>query len=333
MQANTRYVLLDIGIGGYQPALAEDVAKNGYGDCKALVNYTKGLLEAAGIESYYTLVRAGEESPINRNFVDQVFNHVILCVPMKKDTVWLECTNQYFPFNYLGTFTDNRDVLLITPDGGKLVRTPSFSRNENSIRRTGIVSLNNFGKSTIRLNTRYSGSEYSKNLGLFETYSEDELKRYLAKDSRFSDISTTAVKYTDNKSEKPSSELTYEMVINDFGSLTGTILSFSPTLGVNDFIPDITANIEIKRGITIQDSIIYNLPLGYKVDIKPSDVNESSRFGQYSYKFVAKNDRLIYQRRFELNEVEIPAEQSGDFRKFINTIAAKDREIVILTKN
>jgi hypothetical protein len=334
MQSGTRYVLIMLGIGGYQPALAEDVSKTGYGDCKALTNYTKGLLAAANIKSFYTLVKAGrEESPINRDFVDQTFNHIILCVPMKSDTVWLECTSQSFPFNYLGPFTDDRDVVIVTPDGGKLARTPAFRHGENLLRTSGTVSLNNFGKSSVKLTRDYSGALYDLASGQFETSSDDELKRYLSKNLRFSDLKTTTVKFTETKSEKPVASFYYETTVNDFASLTGSLFTFSPALVMEDYMPDIPVTMEIKRSVSIQDSITYNLPIGYKVDAKPADATIKTAFGQYTYKLEAKGDKLVCKRKFELNSQKISEESFGDFREFINSIARKDREQVILAKN
>ena len=61
IQDNTRYIGVQVGIGGYQPIPANDVDRVKYGDCKGLTNYTMALLSAVGIESYYVHVEAGNE--------------------------------------------------------------------------------------------------------------------------------------------------------------------------------------------------------------------------------------------------------------------------------
>src|SRR5262249_15482735 len=52
VQGKTRYVSISLGIGGLQPFPASVVDQVGYGDCKALSNYTVSLLKIAGIRAY-----------------------------------------------------------------------------------------------------------------------------------------------------------------------------------------------------------------------------------------------------------------------------------------
>lgn len=332
MQSRTRYISIQIGIGGCRPADAATVSKCGYGDCKALVNYTMALLKAAGITSYYTLVKSGPDGKLPANFIDDQFDHIILCVPMPKDTVWLECTNQTLPFNNLGDFTEDRLVLLITPDGGKLVRTPAFGKDENVCKRIGSVYLNNFGKSSARLTNYYSGVNYYPASGTFSLASDDEMKRYLRESMRFSDIKPSQVKFSEKRCEKPSATLIYDIDINDFATMTGQLITFNPVLDEQEYLQDLPVTIDIQDHNISYDSITYNLPLGYKVESRPADVLLQTGFGKFSYRLDDKGDRIIYTRYLMITKEEIPPEKFGEFRNFINSIAKTDREVIILQK-
>jgi len=100
MQQKVRYVSIQVGLGGWQPFSAETVDHLSYGDCKALSNYMKSLLEIAGVPAYYVLAKAGQDAGnINKDFICSQFNHAIVMVPFEKDTLFLECTSQLNPLD------------------------------------------------------------------------------------------------------------------------------------------------------------------------------------------------------------------------------------------
>ena len=135
MQQNMRYVSVQLGVGGLKPFAATFVDQKKYGDCKALSNYMGALLKAVHIPSCYAIINAGtNEEPADFSFPSDPFNHVILCVPFKGDTTWLECTSSTQPFGKLGTFTENRTALIVTEDGGKLVSTPRSTMQDNVLK-------------------------------------------------------------------------------------------------------------------------------------------------------------------------------------------------------
>ncbi len=330
MQSKTRYVSIQEGIGGYRPADATAVATNGFGDCKALVNYTKALLKAAGITSYYTSVKSGDDKTIRRNFVANQFDHIILCVPMEKDTVWLECTSQTLPFNYLSSFTDDRYALLLTPEGGKMVRTPEFKKNENILNRSGSVIIHGQGASIFNISNSYSGYYYGDADLLFSNQAEVEMKRSLYSALKFYDFTVSSVSFTEKKSEKPTSNFSYGLSVNDFTVATGKRIYFSPSIAKEYYLQDVPTSLIISKSEILTDSISFYVPYGYKVEFLPADVKLENEFGKFTTRLEVKNDRIIYRRYLEMNKSVIPVERFSEIRSFVNSIAKADREQIIL---
>jgi transglutaminase-like putative cysteine protease len=332
MQSKTRYVSIQIGVGGNQTALASEVVKNGYGDCKALSNYTMALLKAAGIESYMTLVNSGDLEPdIKTDFVDDQFDHVILCVPDSRDTIWLECTSQTLPFNYLGSFTCDRHVLMLTPDGGKLVKTPEYKKEQNLVTQSGSIFFNTTGTSNARLKVTHNGYYYSDNTLLYSLQSEDELKRSLYSKLKYPDFTVSNASYSEVKSENPSSEFSYQVSIRGFGAASGKQIYFTPSLTVEEFLPADTIRLRIRVSDITVDSITYWMPPGYTVESLPEDVTLSNEFGSYKYSLSNSGERIILYRRLELNKGVIPLNKYPEFREFYNNVAKTDRSVVAIT--
>ncbi|GAB4243282.1 MAG: hypothetical protein Tsb0034_21030 [Ekhidna sp.] len=160
LQDKTTYVNVSIEKGGLKSYPASYVSRNKFGDCKALTTYMKAMLKHIGIDSYYTLIRAGEnEHNIVKTLPGQQFNHVILTIPLNQDTIWLETTSQTSPFDYLGTFTQNRNALFIKEES-ELVKTPKLSEDDVLIEDKYFLELNESGEGNFTLNRTSRGKEF-----------------------------------------------------------------------------------------------------------------------------------------------------------------------------
>jgi hypothetical protein len=142
MQRNCRYVGIQLGIGGFKPINNSHVHKTKYGDCKALTAYMQAMLKVLNIESHQALINAGARLlPVDPDFANHQFNHVILCVPNNRDTIWLECTSQDNAAGELGAFTENKLALLCTDQGGVLVATPKSVASNNVLSSSTTVKI------------------------------------------------------------------------------------------------------------------------------------------------------------------------------------------------
>ena len=163
VQEKSRYVNISIGIGGWKPMFAKDVDRLGYGDCKGLSNYTKALLKAVDVPSYNTILYGNpRKRNIEADFVSMQGNHMILAVPNKDSYVFLECTSQVDPFGYQGTFTDDRDVLVVKPEGGEIVHTKIYEDKDNLQTSKGAYSIAENGDFSGKIGIVSEGSQYNK---------------------------------------------------------------------------------------------------------------------------------------------------------------------------
>lgn len=160
LQDETRYINVTIDNGGLKPYPASYVAQNKYGDCKALANYMKAALDLIEVPAYYSTIYAGSPIPaVNHSLPSQQFNHVILCVPLAEDTLWLDCTSKD-PFDYQGTFIQNREALVVTPDGSRLQKVPALTPAQ--VQETRVVEIQPGERNRVRgaFRHRYRGDNF-----------------------------------------------------------------------------------------------------------------------------------------------------------------------------
>ena len=339
VQEKSRYVNISIGIGGWKPMLAADVDRLGYGDCKALSNYTKALLKAVDVPSYNVILYGNpRKRNIEADFVSMQGNHMILAVPNKDSYVFLECTSQVDPFGYQGTFTDDRDVLVVKPEGGEIVHTKIYEDKDNVQISKGAYSIADNGDFTGKIGIVSEGSQYNQkfhNDKLSPTEMEAFYKDYW---STINNLKIKKITFK-NDSDKVSFTENAEIAAVNYGNVSANKIMFA----LNAFNP-LTQSVkrirnrknplEIQRGSVDFDEIEIALPANFSIEFLPSNVEISGKFGEYKTEIIKKNNsNIVYKRKLFLKKGLYSSKEYDEFRLFMEQISRNDNAKIILTKS
>ncbi len=339
MQNNTRYISIQLGIGGWQPFEASFVDSKGYGDCKALTNYTQAMLSEAGIASHHALIRAGEDiEPILADFPGQQFNHVILSVPMQQDTLWLECTSQIESAGYAGSHTGSRKALLVTPDGGKLVNTPDYMAVDNARHRSAVVTLDEKGNGKARVQTRYTGLEHEDRRDVMLSASAEDQRKWLYRNISIPSFEVNDFSFALQKGRLPQVTETLDMSLRQCATISGKRIFLAPNL-MNKWtsIPNSVENrkwdVVRASAYTNTDTIVYELPAGYALEHKPNDTTYKTEFGDFTSSIKVEGNKVTYVRTLQMHKGRFKPEVYAQMLEFMNNIVKADGQQVVFVKN
>ncbi len=339
VQDKTRYISVQVGVGGWKPFKASDVDRLGYGDCKGLTNYTMALLKTVGIEANYALVYSGNyQQSFDEDFALMQGNHVILNLPIKnQEDIWLECTSQIAPFGHLGDFTDDRNVLVVSSNGGEIKRTKKYNIEENKQVINGECNIDSNGSINVEATIVSKGMKYDDRYYL-DKFSKRDLEKHYK--DRWNYINNISIDKTEFFNDKESISLSEDIVFqaNNFAIISGeNMLLNVNVLNKRTYIPDRYRNrklsLKIIRGFKEIDNIKINLPSGYKLESLPAEVITETKFGSYK-QTIEKNgeNSLLYKREFVLKDGKHPKEEYSNFRNFWRDVVRKDNLKVSLIK-
>ncbi|MDP3679308.1 MAG: DUF3857 domain-containing protein [Flavobacterium sp.] len=291
VQQKVRYISIQVGIGGWKPMLATDVDRLGYGDCKALTNYTKALLDVVNVPSYYTILYGDRKKlSIQSDFVSMQGNHVILSIPNGNNYTWLECTSQDDPFGYQGTFTDDREVLVIKPDGGEIVRTKVYEDNGNTQISKGTYTLSANGDFSGKIAIVSEGSQYSQKAAIENVQPTEKEAHYKEYWENINNLKINKISFSNDKDKIRLTENVEINAVNYGNFLANKLIfvvnAFNQTNANIKRIRNRKNPLEIQRGFLDEDEITITLPSGFSTEFLPDKFELNSKFGEYKTEVV-----------------------------------------------
>ncbi len=338
MQDKTRYVSIQLGIGGWKPMLAKDVDRLGYGDCKALSNYTRALLKTVGVDAYYVLIfGSNSKRDFKQDFVAMQGNHAVLTLPTKDNNLFLECTSQTLPFGFQGDFTDDRFALKVTSDGGEIIKTNEYNEKKSSQISKGSYAIDLDGTISGGVTIKSNGVQYDDIYALEKKSKEDIDDYYKSHFYWINNLKMNKIKFNNSKDEV---EFTEDLQISALGygkSNAGVMMVPINVFNQNASIPQRYRTrknpFEISRGYYDEDEIEVTLPEGFKLEAKPDNLELKDKFGTYKMELVVLSpNKLLYKRSFLATKGYYEKEEYENYRKFREQIAKADNSKIVLTK-
>lgn len=340
MQSKTRYVSIQLGIGGWQPFEASTVDQTGYGDCKALSNYMVAMLKEVNVPAYYAIITGSRTNKgFDPSFPTNRANHAVVAVPTATDTLWLECTSQTSPFAYTSDFIDNRYALLVTENGGKLVKTTYYPGEKNVQSRIADVTLDVNGNAKAKVTTTYSGLQYGNDgLEFIVNQSTDDQKKWIQRTTQIPNFDVGQFTLINKKDKIPTAVVKMDLTLNKLASVSNKRIFLTPNLmNKSSFIPEKIDNRKtpfiLGQGFIDIDTIKYQIPESIYPEFLPPTTKLSSRFGTYESGFKLDAGSLIYYRKMTRKDGQYPAESYQELIDFYKSVNKADNtKIVFLSK-
>ncbi len=337
VQEKSRYVGIQVGIGGFKPMLANDVDRLGYGDCKALSNYTRALLNAVDVPSYYTeLYGSKDKKDIRSDFFSVQGNHVILTIPNGDNYVFLECTSQDDPFGYQANFTDDRDVVVMKPDGGEIVKTKNYENKANSQISKGNYFLSENGGVSGKIAIVSEGSQYGQKFHLETTPPTEQEAHYKEYWDNIGNLKINKTTFSNDK-EKVSFTENMEISADNYGKISNgkmifVVNAYNQYTGSVKRIRNRKTPFEIQRGYYDTDEISISLPTGFAIEAIPQNFELNTKFGEYKTEITKKDNNIVYKRSLFVKKGLYKNTEYDEYRLFMEQISRNDNAKIILTK-
>lgn len=337
LKSNVRYVSIQFGIGGYKPFPVKFVDDKKYGDCKALTNYMRYLLDAVGIKAYPALVNAGNESPpADPLFPSSPFNHVILCVPNNGDSVWLECTSNALAAGFLGSFTENKNALVLTENGGVLTRTPASRPANNRLVEYSEIFVDENGGAKVNSRSFSTGDIAQEFREIKKMEITDQKEVFI---NHFCYKPADDFQVSSHKDSASGNAIQLDLEFEKWYSFKAGNKYFFPQKLNKIFLEELkdesrTIDFLFDYPFHKTDTTVIYLPKGFTADELPAAYEMKAAFAYYRKEVIADpSGKISIMTTLNLDKHIIPASEYKAVRAFFSKVKEYEDQNVVVRKS
>ena len=216
-------------------------------------------------------------------------------------------------------------------------KTDEFNEKKSSQISKGNYSIDLDGNISGKVIIKSDGIQYD-NIYMLEKKSKEGIDEYYKNHFYWiNNLKMNKIKFNNNNE---SVEFIEDLQISALGygkSNAGIMMVPINVFNQNASIPQRYRNrknpFEISRGYYDEDEIEVTIPEGFKLEVKPENLELKDKFGTYKMELaVLSPNKLLYKRSFLANKGYYEKEEYENYRKFREQIAKADNSKIVLTK-
>lgn len=335
----TRYVSIQLGIGGWQPFAASEVCRTGFGDCKGLSNYLCAMLHEVGVPANYVVIYHGRPR-LYTDFPSNQFNHAIAQVPLPGDTLWLECTAAaHVPLGHVHDGIAGNDALLCDDHGGHLVKLPNYSPEQNVSCSVAHIALQPDGSANLDINMHYERRQYEDMMPL-TVKTEQQRRDAMLERINVNGAVIGSFAFSEHKEPYTTPYIDVNMKVNSrkLANTTGSRMfvpvGFFHKVTVPRALQSRVQPIDIDYGYLDVDTVVVTLPEGYEIEALPQPINEVTPLGEVYQTFEQGDGFVTVVTRHLMRNGRYPSNDYETLRHLKTTTKkAYDQRIVLKRKS
>jgi hypothetical protein len=351
---HTRYVGIEIGIGGWQPHAASDIFHSNSGDCKDKATLLAAMLSSVGIHSTWVMVDT-HRGVVTPDLPSMFGNHMIAAIQLPdgytsdrlhsvvtaksgKRFLIFDPTWTYTPFGFLEAGLQGGYGILVDGKDSQLIALPVLAPELNTVIRTANFKLAEDGNLTGEVTERRGGDIASYWREVFHERSEKDqreaMHRALGPDLGDFTLGQSTVENTAALTKDFVQK--FDVTVPAYARQTGPLLLVRPRVFGSDSM-ELDRKIRLypinlKETRTVKDEFDIELPPGYVVDELPDPVSLDIGFAAYQSRTEMHGNTLHYARQCTVREVELPSEKYQALQLFVGQIEKDERSQAVFKK-
>lgn len=340
VQDNIRYIAFEDGMRGLVPHPPGYVLEKRYGDCKDMSSLIVGLLQALGINAYYTWIGT-RDLPFQYSMFPSpvVDNHMIASYQdAAGNWYFLDGTGNFTSLGLPSSMIQGKEAFILLTDSTYAVKkVPELASPVSLSIDTAWLKLEQ-GVLRGRGAARFSG--YQKIFASYDvaktttTAQRENLIDWLRKGSNKFILDKYAISNLENK-EQPL-RVTYDFHISDYVSQAGTEIFVNLNLVkiyLNEVVqPDRKVPMEFDYRFSSRRVYNFEIPADYDVDYVPPDAHLDAGLVSFAISYQRVGSIIRVTHHLDSNVLMLTPDQFQNWNEAVRQLSDAYKESVILKK-